>query len=62
MGNQKIFWLALHMQMSRIFRADVDDPRQFSFRLNDRELALFKKNGFVVSERLGPKRPREQSA
>ena len=31
----------------------VDDLRQFDFRLNTEELALFKKNGFVVSERLG---------
>lgn len=31
----------------------VDDLRQFNFRLNETELALFKKNGFVVSERLG---------
>ncbi|MHB8522790.1 MAG: DUF3160 domain-containing protein [Limisphaerales bacterium] len=31
----------------------VDDLRQFDFRLNTNELAAFKKNGFVVSERLG---------
>lgn len=31
----------------------VDDLRQHDFRLNADELAMFKKNGFVVSERLG---------
>ena len=31
----------------------VDDFRNTDFRLNPAELAVFKKNGFVVSERLG---------
>lgn len=31
----------------------LDDLRHFDFRLNAEELAAFKKNGFVVSERLG---------
>jgi hypothetical protein len=31
----------------------LDDLRDFDFRLNTNELAVFKKNGFVVSERLG---------
>jgi hypothetical protein len=36
------------------FAADpAVSKRPYDFRLNDTELALFKKNGFVVSERLG---------
>ncbi|MDB6038388.1 MAG: leucine-rich repeat protein, partial [Verrucomicrobiales bacterium] len=31
----------------------LDDLRDFDFRLNTNELVAFKKNGFVVSERLG---------
>lgn len=31
----------------------VDDLRSYDFRLDENELAVFKKNGFVVSERLG---------
>jgi hypothetical protein len=38
---------------------EVDDLRRYDFRLNEKELASFKKNGFVVSERLGAPSPGE---
>ncbi|MDB6037638.1 MAG: leucine-rich repeat protein, partial [Verrucomicrobiales bacterium] len=39
--------------------AGVDHLRKTDFRLNTNELAAFKKNGFVVSERLGAPSPGE---
>ena len=50
------FWNAFDVDpavYNRNLIRDVDDLRQFNFRLNPDELAVFKKYGFVVSERLG---------
>src|SRR3954468_99780 len=40
-------------EYNRNFIPGIDDFRNTDFRLSPAELALFKKNGFVVSERLG---------
>ena len=50
------FWLQFNadpIQYNQDLIPGLDDLRQFDFRLDANELAAFKKNGFVVSERLG---------
>ncbi len=50
------FWDAFNSDLAVInanLPADSPDRRLYDFRLNAKELAVFKKHGFVVSERLG---------
>lgn len=50
------FWLEFNADPNLVNRGkspEHPDYRTFDYRLNERELTLLKKNGFVVSERLG---------